>query len=645
MIPTGACRLSGFTAGFAKGTEFQALALAMHFEYLRPENITDSLKPLATQLARRCTVAHGSARLAATFYLLLLVGSTASAQNGVARKSSIDELLDALAATRAFREVAVSPDGKSVAWVEAKATGADAPAHSAMYVMELESTAAPRRITPVDGTRAQHGLAWSPDGKQLVFLSTIEKSGQVQLYVAPVTGKTVRRLTDLHGVLAHPQWSPDGKHIALLHTEGTSQPTGPTQPAAPELGEVGQDTRAQRLTIMDAESGRVRTTSPANLHIHEYDWSPDSKQLAAVASPPPGDRNWYVARLYALSAATGEVREILKPATQIAVPRWSPDGKSIAYISGLMSDEGANGGDIYTVPVAGGEPRNRTPALKASASWLAWSPSSDRIGFAEHVDGGTGIATLDLNSDKVASLWTGPETFSAGGWSPAVSLAQDGNCSALIRHSFHQPPEVWAGPIGAWKQVTHANQDAKAAWGEAKSLHWKSDTWDVQGWLLYPRDFDAKKRYPLVVSVHGGPASSRHPAWPGVFFDLAVLAHEGCFVFFPNPRGSFGQGEQFTRANVKDFGHGDLSDILSGVDAVLKTAPVDPARLGIAGWSYGGYMTMWAVTQTTRFRSAVAGAGIANWQSYYGQNGIDQWLLPYFGATVYDDPAVYARSS
>lgn len=126
---------------------------------------------------------------------------------------------------------------------------------------------------------------------------------------------------------------------------------------------------------------------------------------------------------------------------------------------------------------------------------------------------------------------------------------------------------------------------------------------------------------------------------------LAALAAEGYFVFFPNPRGSYGQGEAFTTANVKDFGYGDLRDIMTGVDAVLKQAPVDPARLGVGGWSYGGFITMWTVTQTTRFKAAVAGAGIANWQSYYGQNLIDQWMIPYFGASVYQDPAVYAKSS
>jgi dipeptidyl aminopeptidase/acylaminoacyl peptidase len=124
-----------------------------------------------------------------------------------------------------------------------------------------------------------------------------------------------------------------------------------------------------------------------------------------------------------------------------------------------------------------------------------------------------------------------------------------------------------------------------------------------------------------------------------------MLSAEGYFVFSPNPRGSFGQGEAFVTANVKDFGGGDLSDILAGVDEVLKTYPVDGQRIGIGGWSYGGYMSMWAVTQTNRFRASVAGAGIANWQSYYGQNSIDRWMIPFFGASVYDDPAVYAKSA
>jgi dipeptidyl aminopeptidase/acylaminoacyl peptidase len=123
------------------------------------------------------------------------------------------------------------------------------------------------------------------------------------------------------------------------------------------------------------------------------------------------------------------------------------------------------------------------------------------------------------------------------------------------------------------------------------------------------------------------------------------LLQAGYALFLPNPRGSFGQGEAFTLANVKDFGYGDLRDIMAGIDIAERLAPIDDNKLGVMGWSYGGFMTMWTVTQTQRFHAAVAGAGIANWQSYYGENGIDGWMIPYFGASVYNDPAVYAKSS
>jgi dipeptidyl aminopeptidase/acylaminoacyl peptidase len=147
----------------------------------------------------------------------------------------------------------------------------------------------------------------------------------------------------------------------------------------------------------------------------------------------------------------------------------------------------------------------------------------------------------------------------------------------------------------------------------------------------------------MVTLVHGGPSGAQSVSWPTRW--NAMLPSQGYFVFLPNPRGSYGFGEAFVQGNVKDFGGGDLRDILSGVDAALQTAPIDPKRIGICGWSYGGYMAMWAVTQTNRFAAAVAGAGIVSWQSYYGQNRIDTWMLPFFGASVYEDPKVYAKSS
>ena len=580
--------------------------------------------------------------LLAVLVILVAWGTCPGADDRPDAKPAGDGLLDALFQVRAFKETVISPDGKSVAWVES------AGGHSAIYVTEWQQPSArPRRITAGDGqaTYEEHSITWSPDGGRLAFLSDREKPGQCQLYLAQAATAAARRLTNLTGFLARPRWSPDGRVLAFLFTENASRAAGPVQAGTRAVGVIEEHIEEQRLGVLDLQTGKTRLLSPADLYVYEYDWSPDSKSLAAIAAHGAGDNNWYIAQLYTLAVASAELKAIWKPGMQIAVPRWSPDGTTIALVAGLMSDEGVVGGDIFAIPAQGGQARNLTPGMKASATWLAWLPSSKRLLFTKHVDGWSGLAGLDLPDGKVATIWKGAESISAEGGAFSLSLSRDGKTGALVRHSFQQAPEVWAGPTGAWKQVTRANMTSTPRWGEVKDLHWKSDGFTIQGWLLLPRNYDPRRRYPMVVSVHGGPASAKRPGWPSTFFDLSVLAGEGYFVFFPNPRGSFGQGEGFTRANVKDFGHGDLRDILAGVDEVLRGYPVDKERLAIAGWSYGGYMTMWAITQTNRFRAAIAGAGIANWQSYYGQNGIDQWLLPYFGASVYDDPAVYARSS
>jgi dipeptidyl aminopeptidase/acylaminoacyl peptidase len=221
----------------------------------------------------------------------------------------------------------------------------------------------------------------------------------------------------------------------------------------------------------------------------------------------------------------------------------------------------------------------------------------------------------------------------------------------LTRQSFSMAPEVWAGPIGQWKQVSATNASVKPAWGEAKNVHWtstagksgaKGQPLRIQGWLLFPANYNVGQKYPLVVSVHGGPASACMSNFGVANGSLSAM---GYFVLCPNPRGSFGQGEAFAQGNVKDFGYGDFEDIMSGIDSLAKEYPIDLNRLAIHGHSYGGYMTMWAETQTRRFKAAVAGAGLSNWLSYYGENDIDEWMIPYFGASVYQDPEVYARSS
>jgi dipeptidyl aminopeptidase/acylaminoacyl peptidase len=549
-----------------------------------------------------------------------------------------------------FQQVAISPDGTRVAWVAAAQNAAgESIGGSAIYIGDTNSpNSRPSRISALAGGDAgsEDHVAWSPDSKQVAFISDAGTDVQPQLYVAPLTNGGARKLTSLTGALADPAWSPDGKSIAFLFTENAPRRADPLLAMAPETGVIADTVFEQRLAVLDLTSGKVTQLSPPDMYVYEFDWSPDSKSFALLAAHGAGDANWYVAELYTLSLATPALNPIYKPHFQIACPRWAPDGKTIAFISGLMSDEGFIGGDIFVLPAGGGAARNLTPGLPASPSSLYWR-SEGEILFAENIDGEVGFSTVNLSSGKVATLstWAGIITTDEFRSAVSVSLASDRQTSAVIRHSWNQPPEIWAGPVGQWKQMTHSNPPVTLPWGEAKSLHWRSDGMKIQGWLVYPKNYDPSRRYPMVVVVHGGPATAVNTGWPQVFFNTLELSAHGYFVLNPTPRGSLGGGEKFTEANVKDFGYGDFRDILAGVDEVVKTLPVDNDRIGITGWSYGGYMTMWAVTQTQRFKAAVSGAGLANWQSYYGQNDIDEWMIPYFGASVYDDPAVYARTA
>jgi len=551
----------------------------------------------------------------------------------------VDPALAEISKTHRFLETAISPDGAHLAYVEAMA----APNQSAVYI-------APRvRVGAGDGKVAcdEHSLAWSADGKQLAFLSDCAKKEQLELYVAPAEGGAARQLTHLKGLVAEPKWSPDGKRIAILFTENLPHAAGPLDPVPPDSGVLESQIFEQRLTLVDASTGAARQLTPKDMYVYEYDWSPDGRGFAATAAPGDGDANWWTAQLYTVGGASGEMKSIYKPPVelQIATPRWAPDGKSVVFIGGLMSDEGSTGGDVFQIPAAGGTAKNLTPGMAASASNITWPRNSRYLFFTEHHDGGSAISQLDPATGQTERLWQGDESINPPFDDSGISMTADGKSSAVIRHSFKQPPEIWSGRIGDWKQVTHENRLRKPLWGDAKSLHWTNDGFNIQGWLIYPAGFDAGTKYPMVVAVHGGPASSVKPTWPRPGYNPALLSQQGYFVLMPNPRGSYGQGEKFAAANVRDFGGGDLRDILAGVDEAIRSAPVDPQRIGITGWSYGGFMTMFAVTQTNRFKAAVAGAGISNWQSYYGQNAIDTWMIPYFGASVYDDPAVYAKMS
>jgi len=551
----------------------------------------------------------------------LVLPTATSAQTAASRGAAV---IDSMPRAKSIQETAISPDGTQVA-----------------YIVGGQITIAPLGGGPehsiaVEGKLAQRSVAWSADSKQIVFIADLEGNvPAAQVWTAAADGSAPVKHGDLKGYVDLPSFSPDGSKLALLFIEGMPRIAGPLQPMQPLAGEIDSKIYEQRLATIDLSTNTLAQVTPADMYVYEYDWTPDGQAWAAIAAHGEGDANWYVAHLYHVDAATGTMQDIHAPKFQIAEPRVSPDGKSVAFIEGLMSDEGSTGGDIFVVPMAGGKAQNITPGIKSSPAGLQWT-AADQITFEANSDGQSGLATVSAAGGTIKTLWRGDETIGS------LSFSHDGSVTAMIRQSAAAPPEAWAGPIGRWKQITSLNSGVNAAWGEMRNFHWTNGNLQLQGWLMLPKDYDASKKYPLVVNVHGGPSAACRNSWdPRI---MGAASAMGYFSLCPNPRGSYGQGEAFTRANIKDFGGGDFRDIMTGIDAILKQYPVDPKRLGIRGHSYGGYMTMWAETQTHRFAAAVAGAGLSDWLSYYGVNDIDEWMIPFFGASVYDDPAVYAKS-
>jgi dipeptidyl aminopeptidase/acylaminoacyl peptidase len=538
---------------------------------------------------------------------------------------------------RDYRAVALSPAGDRIAALEAVDTGVPGKRPHALVVVRDAATG--KVVGEYDPCKActYDRPSWSPDGKRVAFIGS--SGGKASLYAG------MKLLATVDGNANTARWSPDGNTLALLATVGARKETGATAAGARLVGEIGSNDDAQRIAVVPASGGTMKLLSPGDTFIYEYDWTPDGKGFVATGAKGNGDNNWWVAKLAHVDAASGALRVIASPATQLNLPRVSPDGATVAYVGGLMSDFGSIGGDLWTVPLAGGEPRNITPGFKGTFNGLAWKKNG-LVGSALMGDQ-LAVLTVDPATGAATKHWSAPVT-AAGGTDGRFSFSADGTKVAGAVEDFTSAPRLVAGALAQPAQVTHDN-DRLAAQVSVRNVAWTNEGFANQGWLVGPPQPQDGKAYPMIVQEHGGPASAVTPRYISAGEagnpTVRALVEAGYFVFMPNPRGSFGQGQDFARANRRDFGGGDLRDILAGVDAVEKAAPVDGRRLGLIGHSYGGFMTMWGVTHSDRFKAAVAGAGVANWISYYGQNGIDQWMVPFFGATMYDDPAIYRKLS
>jgi dipeptidyl aminopeptidase/acylaminoacyl peptidase len=545
------------------------------------------------------------------------------------------------------RDPQISPAGDHVAFVLADISKPDEHKRSSIWMIDLPSKAA-RQFT--FGPREDKSPVWSPDGSTIAFVSDRDEAGKHQLFVMSLGGGEAQRMTEWKGGVSDPRWSPDGQWIAFIGTDPETEEEEQRKKDRRDEIVADENIKFGRLYVVSGGGGEaVRLTPDGNTHCAGYDWAPDSSGVGAwmVATPKADD----------LASGPGEIiffpmqksdepRVILRHSGGLAQPIWSPDGKTIAFRSkaGRVQVDDV----VWVVDAAAGTPRCLTGQYEGTADFITWAPDSREIRFVGYQNLWGVLASVSVNTQQVTSLLP-PDQERDGSFGQSVSFDRDGHCFAVVRSSSNQPPNVYVGQTGAsLEQYTHLNERLAAyPFVRAEAISWpSSDGMTIYGMLYRPVDFQEGKRYPLVVHIHGGPAWLWSDRFMGNWHDWAqLLTQRGYAVLTANPRGSVGRGAAFTDAEVNDLGGMELTDMMTGVDYVLGMGFVDPERLGVGGWSHGGYMTAWTVTQTDRFKCAVMGAGLSNLASDQGQNDVPRMNDDYFDQSAYDDTTPYMQRS
>jgi dipeptidyl aminopeptidase/acylaminoacyl peptidase len=542
-------------------------------------------------------------------------------------------------------ELAIAPDGRRVVFVAREPLMTDDKSEFVTHLY-LADGGAPIQLT--FGEYCDTSPRWSPDGRHIAFVST--RSGHGNVYVLRAEGGEAWPLTRYEKTdVATLRWSPDGRRIAFLMAEPRSEEKEKQVKAKndPLLWEVDFD--FAQLFVVPFEVGPRKLPEAAQIthgrrQVVGFDWFPDGERLALTHRPTPVEDTWVETRLATVPAGGGDLADIALVADW-AGPRVSPDGRWIACGTATQPISWAFANRVVLYPAGGGEPR----ALAATPDEQSWLVGWSADGGVVYVFDAAGLTN---------QLWALPADGSEGRQVTSSRILKNaptsqGDTIAFVGEDFDTPNAVYlADAAGAERQVAAAPLPSgwpTAPLPRAEELRWESsDGQAVEGILIYPLGYQPGQRCPLVVEVHGGPAGVFQRSFLGAadqHNDPAGLAAHGFAILRANPRGSSGYGREFRHANHGDWGGGDYRDIMAGVDALIERGVADPDRLGIMGWSYGGFMTSWTITQTDRFKAACVGAGVTNLMSFNGTSDIPSFVPDYFGAEAWDDLAPYREHS
>jgi dipeptidyl aminopeptidase/acylaminoacyl peptidase len=543
-------------------------------------------------------------------------------------------------------DAGIAPDGSRVAFVAAPVGKKGEHRSRAIWIAESGQPA--RQLTA--GTADDHAPRWSPDGTRLLFQSDRLKPGddEQRLFLLPLGGGEARPLGDLSGELSQPAWSPDGRFVAVLRQDPESPEAKARKKDRDDAVVVEEEPRFTRLWVIDVESGKARCLTAGEREVRGFAWAPDGKSLVAISTDAVEyDAVLRAGDVWQIAVAGGLPRHIAclrtMPSSPVVVETES--GLVVAMLADGHRDQPSD--SIWVVPLGGGDARNLMPELTGVVEEIAPLPGAPGQVAARIIERTHGrIYAVDVTDGTLTPL-TPPALAEQGSVLDGITFAANGRRVAAIWSDATTPEEVYLGDVqGAIEPVTSFGEAFRGRLQPTEHVTWMSDGVEIEGILTYPAGYQPGVRYPLVVEIHGGPSWQWEDRAMLDWHDWAqMLASRGYAVLMPNPRGSTGYGHAFQQMLQDDVGGGESRDLVAGALAMVERGIAERDRLGIAGWSWGGYLTAWTITQTDIFRAAVMGAGLSNMVSDHGQGDIPSANLLYYPGQPYDHIDSYWNSS
>lgn len=549
---------------------------------------------------------------------------------------------------KAVGAVRVSPDGKKVAYTVSSAVMTEDKSEFVSQIW-VANTDGSQAVQLTYAEKSSENPQWSPDGKMLAFISS--RSSKSNLYVLRLVGGEAEQLTDVKSSVGNFGWSPDGRSIAFVMRDAPTDDEEKNNKGKDDWRWIDENVKMNRLNVInlekDANGKREARNLAGNANVEgDFDWSPDGKTIVFTRTKMPKADYWTTSDLLAVDVATSKVTTLAATNASESDPIYSPDGKWISFIISDDPPRWAGYQRIALIPAGGGAPKSLSETFDGQPVVVDWSADGSRIYFLETRGTVSRISIIDVASGAVKEINKGNEVLGA------LSLNRGRTMLGFTIQAPNKAPEAFVTGVTNFApvQVSRANSDLPMLpLGKTEVVRWKSaDGQDVEGLLTYPVGYKAGTRVPMLLIIHGGPAgvfTQSFLAGSRSVYPIASFASNGFAVLRVNPRGSSGYGQKFRFANIKDWGGGDFKDLMTGVDHVIGMGVADSERLGVMGWSYGGFMTSWTITQTHRFKAASVGAGVTNLMSFIGTADIPSFIPDYFEGQPWENLEVYRAHS